>query len=179
MTAWSYSINDKLDNTNVFWCILQCYFWYQRAGVTILPHTVLVFPPHTKYWWHAVQVSLCGAGWSPGLVGSALAGRWVSGQEETSLVGHSACTNPPLSAAPPPPPTPSSGVAYISSAATIPDRAVQWELPPHVGATPHVGDTPSHGKDSSHLDTESLMITISVMIWSIGLYDCLELLIKW
>ena len=52
------------------------------------------------YRRRVVQVSLFGAGWSPGLVWSAPAGCRASAQQETSpWVGHSACANPPLSAA--------------------------------------------------------------------------------
>ena len=154
--------------------------------MTILPHTVLFssFPPHTKYWRRAVQVSLCVAGWSPGLVWSAPAGWRAGAQEETSWVGHSARANPPLSAAFPPPPR----LLHVGLDTSAPQQPYLIErysgsyplIPHHAGATPSRGSYPLTGR-TFHVDTESLMITISVMIyqWSIGLYDRLELLTKW
>ena len=157
--------------------------------MTILAHTVLFssFPPHTKYWRRAVQDSLCVAGWSPGLVWSAPAGWRAGAQEETSLVGHSARANPPLSAAFPPPPR----ILRVGLDTSAPQQPylierysgccpLTWSLPHHAWATPSRRSYPLTGR-TFHVDTESLMRTISVMIYlgSIGLYDRLELRTKW
>ena len=129
--------------------------------MTILHHTVLCssFPPHTKYWWHAVQVSLCGAGWSHGLVWSTSAGWRASAQVENPLVGHSACANPPLSAAFLPPPA-SSVWVLVTSAPQQP-----YLIERYSGSYPLRRELPPHGKDIScgylfianptHVDTAS------------------------
>ena len=156
--------------------------------MTILPHTVLFssFPLHTKYWRRAVQVSLCVAGWSPGLVWSAPAGWRAGAREETSLVGHSARANPPLSAAFPPPPrllrvgldtsAPQQPYLIARYSGSYPLRGrypVARELLPHAVVTRR--ELPPHGKDISRgywvVNDNNLRNDISMVnrtLWPLG-----------